>query len=127
MKFAIIVKSSALESQGAWSAAQFAHAALANGHQVERIFFYQAAVLNGNAQLQIPQGQNDCTTHWQTLADKGVELCLCISSAIRRGVMDAKEAERYHKQSTLHPAFSIGGLGQLIDAHANADRVITFQ
>jgi tRNA 2-thiouridine synthesizing protein D len=126
MKFAIVVKSAALDSQGAWSAAQFAAKALNMGHEITRIFFYQQGTMNGSAQNQQPQGQPDCSEHWQALADQGIDLCLCISSAVRRGVMDANEAKRHNKHATLHPAFSIGGLGQLVDAHAKSDRVVTF-
>lgn len=126
MIFALIVKSSALDSQGAWSALQFAEAAISDGHNISRVFFYQSGVLNANKQNQLPQGQADPSPRWQALADKNVELCVCISSAIRRGVLDNNEAKRYKKHGTLHGAFTIGGLGQLIDASVSADRIVTF-
>jgi len=44
-----------------------------------------------------------------------------------RGVIDVTEAQRHEKPgSTLDEAFSIGGLGRLVEASAEADRLVTF-
>jgi tRNA 2-thiouridine synthesizing protein D len=57
----------------------------------------------------------------------GIELTLCISSALRRGMLDPAEAERHEKHAaSVHPAFTIAGLGQLVDACARSDRLVTF-
>jgi len=65
---------------------------------------------------------------WVELAEHhAVELVLCISSALKRGMLDRAEAVRHEKPGpTIHPAFNIGGLGQLVDASAHSDRLITF-
>ena len=75
-----------------------------------------------------PQDEADRLEPWLELAEKHqVELVLCISSALRQGVLDADEAERYEKAAaTMHPAFTISGLGQLVDAAMVSDRVVTF-
>ena len=52
---------------------------------------------------------------------------LCVASALRRGVLDTIEAERHEKgNATMDPAFTIGGLGLLVEAGASADRLVTF-
>jgi len=57
----------------------------------------------------------------------GVELVICVSSALRHGMLDSQEALRYEKGSaTIQPWFVVSGLGQLIDACANSDRLVTF-
>ena len=75
-----------------------------------------------------PQDEEDRLEPWITLSrDHGVELVLCVSSALKHGVLDSGEAARNEKPAaTTHPAFVISGLGHLIDAAANADRLVTF-
>jgi len=65
---------------------------------------------------------------WQQFGlDNDVELIACIASCLRRGILDETEADRYEKQAhNIRPGFTISGLGQLIDASLNADRVVTF-
>ena len=76
----------------------------------------------------MPQDEDSLIQPWINLAEqRAVELIVCISSALKRGMLDASEAERYDKPgATLHPAFSISGLRQLVDARINSDRMITF-
>ncbi|MDG1205648.1 MAG: DsrE family protein, partial [Pseudomonadales bacterium] len=57
----------------------------------------------------------------------GLELIVCVASALRRGVLDETEAKRYDtKSDNMAAAFQIGGLGQLIDAGLSSDRLVTF-
>ena len=75
-----------------------------------------------------PQDEEDRLQPWLDLAEQhSVELVLCISSALKRGMLDESEAKRYERAAaTTHPAFVISGLGQLIDATDAADRLVTF-
>ena len=42
-------------------------------------------------------------------------------------MLDEAEAERYEKHAaTIHPAFVVSGLGQLVDAAVVSDRMLTF-
>ena len=57
-----------------------------------------------------------------------IELIVCVASALRRGILDATESERYEKSDhNLAPGFEISGLGQLIDSSLSADRLVTFK
>jgi tRNA 2-thiouridine synthesizing protein D len=50
-----------------------------------------------------------------------------VTSALKRGVIDLQEARRYEKTaSNLSERASISGLGQLVDALQNSDRVLNF-
>ena len=52
---------------------------------------------------------------------------VCVSSAIKRGVINQQEAERHELAATsLRDSSEIAGLGQLIDAAINSDRVVNF-
>ena len=128
MKFAIVVHGAPYSSGSAWSALHFAAAVLRTGHEIYRIFFYHDGVHNGNALMAPPQDELDLHEAWVQLAERHqVELVVCIASCLRRGILDAREADRYDKAAhDLGAAFQISGLGQLIDAGINADRIVTF-
>lgn len=128
MKFAIVVHGAPYSSASAWSALHFARAVLRTGHEIYRVFFYHDGVYNGNALMAPPQDELDLQSDWSELARQhDVELMVCIASSLRRGMLNAKEADRYDKPAhNLADTFEVSGLGQLIDAGINADRVITF-
>jgi len=128
MKFAITVLGAPGSSQTTESALQFIAAALAKGHEIYRVFFYQDGVHNASTLLQPPQDEEALLAHWVALSEEhGIDLVVCIAAALRRGIVDATEAERYEKaHHNLHPAFTLSGLGQLVEASIVADRVITF-
>ncbi len=128
MKFAIVVQGSPYSSQSCHSALSFAEALIRGGHELLRVFFYHDGVLVANRLTASPQDEQDIGAAWQTFAEQNeVELVACIASCLRRGILDENEAARYEKgASSIAPNFMISGLGQLIDATINADRVVTF-
>jgi len=128
MKYALLVLDSPASGTANATAARFAHALQARGHQLSCVFFYDAAAETGLSSRVSMQGELDTVQLWRDLAETtGAELVLCIASALRRGVLDANEADRHEKRaSTLDPAFTIAGLGRLVEASAEADRLITF-
>ena len=128
MNYALLVMSSPFSGQGAMTAARFARCVLARGHGISRVFFLDAGTTNGAAAAVFPQDEEDRLQPWVELAQQHkVELILCISSALRYGMLDDTEANRHEKSSaTIHPAFTVSGLGQLVDASAGADRLVTF-
>jgi tRNA 2-thiouridine synthesizing protein D len=128
MRFAIQVNSSPNQSNIGHSAYQFIKAALAQGHEVFRVFFYQEGIYHAFKHNTPPDDEINLTVCWGKLADKhNVDLVVCISAAQRRGLLYADEAERRNKQGDdLAAGFRIGGLGQWVDALLEADRVIVF-
>ncbi len=127
MKLTIVVHS-APASQSSWSAYQFARAALDAGHEIYRLFFYGDGVLNSNALSVAPQGEFDLVQAWQSLiADHGLDAISCVSSALKRGVIDTQEAARYERNGvSLAAGVTLSGLGQLVDATLVSDRVVSF-
>jgi len=126
--YSLLVLSSPASGQGAQTAAAFAHAVIAREHTIQRVFFFDAGTYNGSSQAIFTQDESDRLQPWLDLAQQhSVELILCISSAIRRGLLDDTEAQRYDKPGPgIHPAFTVSGLGQLVDAAAHSDRLVTF-
>lgn len=128
MIYSLLVLSSPSSGQTARSAALFAQALIERGHSLHRVFFIDEGVHAGSNNHVLPQDENNPMEIWVALKEQyEVDLVLCVSSALKRGLLDANEAERHEKQSaTTHPAFVISGLGQLVDASAASDRLITF-
>jgi tRNA 2-thiouridine synthesizing protein D len=126
--YSLLVMSPPTSGHTCLTAARFAHAALARGHSIHRVFFLDEGTRCGSSHNVVPQDESDALTLWQELKEQhGVELIICISSAIRRGMLDDTEAQRYEKNgATVHPAFEISGLGQLVDACNSAARLVTF-
>ena len=129
MQFSLLIEGSPTSSQSPFSAYQFATAALAEGHSIQRAFFYQDAVLIGNKLIATPQDEFDIQSAWQALGKAhDIPLVLCVASCLRRGILDDREAERFEKSGTsVAESFEIGGLGQLIDASLQSERLITFR
>ena len=128
MKFAIVVNEGPYTHQAADSAYQFTKAVLEKGHEVFRVFFYHDGVNNGT-RLTIPPGdERDIQKNWTALAEEHkIDLVICIAAAQRRGILDENEAKRQGKDAdNIAPGFRISGLGQLIEAGIEADRLITF-
>lgn len=128
MRYALLVLDAPHAGPAAPAALRFARAAVARGHQVTRVFFYGDGVYAGSRLATPPQDERDACRDWQEFAAAhGSELVVCIAAALRRGVLDAEEAARYEKAAaSLHPAFTLSGLGQLADAALNCDRLLTF-
>lgn len=128
MRIGVVVTSAPGSRQGAHSAWNFVRAALARGHRVERVFFYQDGVHNGSRLGVLPADETDLPAHWSALAaERGIDLVLCVTSAQRRGVLDADEARRAGKDAhNIADGFRIGGLGQLVEMGHRCDRVVTF-
>ena len=128
MKFTILVQAQPVGSQGSETALRFARATLASGHQITRIFFYNEGVQSANALALAPQDERCLPDEWQAfLSSTKIDAVVCIAAAIRRGIVNSQEAQRYGKQgSNLIAGAELSGLGQLIAASLESDRVITF-
>jgi len=128
MKFGILVSEGPYTHQASDSAYQFAKAALEKGHEIFRVFFYHDGVNNGTRLTTPPQDDRNIVTRWSEMAEQhNIDLVVCVAAAQRRGIADADEAKRNGKDAdNIAPGFRISGLGQLIEAGIQCDRLVTF-
>jgi len=128
MKFAIQVNEGPYQHQASDSAYFFAKTALEKGHEIFRVFFYHDGVNNGTRLTTPPQDDRNIVNRWAELAEKhDLDLVVCVAAAQRRGIVDEGEAQRNGKDATnIHPKFRISGLGQLIEAAIQSERLVVF-
>ncbi len=128
MKFGIVVNEGPYTHQAADTAYQFTKTALEAGHDIYRVFFYHDGVNVGTRMSVPPQDERHIQRNWTELAEKyDLDMVLCIAAAQRRGIMDEKEAKRQGLDGdNVAKGFRISGLGQLIEAGIQADRLVTF-
>ncbi|OPG72658.1 sulfurtransferase TusD [Pseudomonas ogarae] len=127
MKFAIALFSAA-HAPSSRRALLFAQAALAGGHEIVRLFFYQDGVYNACSSVVTPQDEQDLPQQWRTfVSDNQLDGVVCIAAALRRGVLNEEEAQRYQRSAaSVEAPWALSGLGQLHDAIQDADRLICF-
>jgi tRNA 2-thiouridine synthesizing protein D len=118
MKYAIQVNTGPGSSHAAHNAYQFIKAALAEGHEIVRLFFYYDGIYNSFILARHAMPEDKAIPDWTDLARQhGIDLVLCVSAAERRGLS---------LDTPLVEGFRIGGLGQWMEACLKADRVMVF-
>ncbi len=117
MKFGILINEGPFTHQASDSAYRFAVAALAKGHEIYRVFFYKDGVNNAN-KLSDPQTDDrNLVSLWSELSQENdIDLVVCVAAALRRGI----------KEEIVKDGFRISGLGQLVEAGIQADRLVVF-
>ncbi len=128
MKFAVLVNEGPYTHQASDTAYHFTKAALEKGHDIVRVFFYHDGVLNATDLATPPRDDRNIVQRWSALAHQyQLDLVACVAAAQRRGIIDTDDAHRRGLSGdSLAPRFRISGLGQLIDASIEADRVVVF-
>ena len=128
MKFSIMVNEGPYTHQASDTAFNFTKAVLGTGHEIFRIFFYHDGVNNGTRMTTPPQDDRHVVNRWSELAEQhGLDMVVCVAAAQRRGILDVEEAKRNGKDGdNIAPGFRISGLGQLIEAGIQADRLLVF-
>lgn len=127
MKFAIALYSAA-HAPSSRRALRFAEAALAGGHEIVRLFFYQDGVHSASSNIVASQDEQDLAQQWAAfVSHHQLDGVVCIAAALRRGVLNEDEASRYQRPAAnLNAPWELSGLGQLHDAIQSADRLICF-
>lgn len=127
MKYTVILQASP-SSDISRSALAFCQALITAGHRLERLFLYGDGVLNSSANLVMPQDELNLVEQWQAfLSEHEVDAVVCIASALKRGILDDAECQRYQKSAAVLAApFNLSGLGQLVESSTSSDRLVTF-
>jgi tRNA 2-thiouridine synthesizing protein D len=128
MKLAVVVNEGPYQHASSDTAYHFTKAALDAGHEIFRVFFYHDGVNNGTRFTTPPQDDRNVVKRWSELAEEhNLDLVVCVAAAQRRGIVDEGEQERNGKDgNNIAPGFRISGLGQLIEAGIQSDRLVTF-
>lgn len=128
MKYGILINEGPYQHQAADTAYQFCKAAIDRGHEIFRVFFYHDGVNTGTRFGVPPQDDRNVTVRWAELAEaNNIDMVICIAAAQRRGILDENEAKRQGKDgNNIAPGFRISGLGQLIEAGIQCDRLVVF-
>ncbi len=117
MQIGILINAGPYTYQANDSAYQFAKAALAKGHTIQRVFFYHDGVNTANRLTEPPQDERNVPARWAKLAEEHqIDLVVCVAAALRRGI----------KSDILAPGFRISGLGQLVESGMKSDRLVVF-
>ena len=117
MKIAILINEGPFTHQASDSAYRFAVAAIAKGHEVARVFFYNDGVYNANKLSEPQTDDRNLVALWAELGkDNSIDLVVCIAAALRRGI----------KEENLQEGFRISGLGQLVEMGIQNDRLVVF-
>ena len=117
MKFAILINEGPFTHQASDSAYRFTEAALARGHEIYRVFFYNDGVYNANRYSEPQTDDRNLVALWAKLGkEHEIDLVVCVAAGLRRGVKD----------EVVEDGFRISGLGQLVEAGIQADRLVVF-
>ncbi len=130
MKISIQINEGPYQHQASDTAYQFAKAAIMQGHEIFRVFFYHDGVNNGTRFTIPPQDDRNVVKQWADLKQSDgadLDLVICVAAALRRGLLDESESSKNSIDgNNIHPAFRISGLGQLIEAGIQSDRLVVF-
>ncbi|MCY1399873.1 putative sulfurtransferase DsrE [compost metagenome] len=127
MKFAIAVFAPA-HAPSSRRALLFAQAVINGGHEIARLFFYQDGVHSASNTIVTAQDEQDVPALWRDFVNEHqLDAVVCIAAALRRGVLDQQEAQRYSRTAVnLTAPWDLSGLGQLHEAAQVADRLVCF-
>ena len=128
MKISIQVSEGPYNHEASVTAINYVKAALEAGHEIFRVFFYHDGVNNGTKLATPPQDDMNIQKTWSELAEAhNIDLVVCVAAAQRRGIVDEGEMTRNKKDGmNIMDGFRISGLGQLIEAGIESERLVVF-
>lgn len=128
MKISIQVSEGPYNHEASVTAINYIKAAVEAGHDIFRVFFYHDGVNNGTNFATPPQDDMNIQKTWSELAAAhDIDLVVCVAAAQRRGIVDEGEMTRNKKSGmNIMDGFRISGLGQLIEAGIESDRLLVF-
>ena len=128
MKFSIVIYAAPYSTESAATALRFAESLIQQGHEIYRLFFFGDGVHNASKLTVVAQDEINPQLQWSKLIEEhDIDSVICVSSALRRGVLDQTEADRHELGiASAYESSEVAGLGQLIDASLHSDRVVNF-
>jgi tRNA 2-thiouridine synthesizing protein D len=128
VKFSIVIYAAPYSTESAATALRFAESLIQEGHELYRLFFFGDGVHNASKFTVVAQDEINLQLQWSKLIEEhDIDSVICVSSALRRGVLDQTEADRHELGiASAYESSEVAGLGQLIDASLHSDRVVNF-
>ncbi len=136
MNVNILVTGALYSSQSAYSALRFCQAAVAAGHSISQVFFYQDGVTQANLYSLPLDDEFDAVNSWVRFSQQtSTPLVVCVSAGERRGLMSDEQVLEHHlgrnaaidSNGSAHSQFSVAGLGVLHQASLDSERMVTFK
>lgn len=104
------------------TALTYVEAALVAGINVIGVFFYQDGAMHANKNISIACDEYQAIAHWQRLQQQHqLPLHICITAAEKRGIScDTID------NTQINEAFTVSGLGELVELTTKASRLVQF-
>jgi tRNA 2-thiouridine synthesizing protein D len=127
-EYSILITSSPFQGDTALRALAFVQGAIDNGDIVNNVFFYSDGVHHCNSLMLKTGDELFAYDGWKALAaDHNVKLMVCITAAVKRGIVSEMEAkENGIAQANLTAPFEQAGLGEFFAALHNCNRLVQF-
>ena len=121
MRFTLLVLTPPDVGTSPRHALAFAKTALAAGHELACVFFYDQGASTALAGTEGAQDELNIRQSWSDLgAAHDLRLLACVSSASRFGVTADGSTD------SLREGFQIGSLGDLMECSVRSERLLTF-
>ena len=116
--YTLVITGAPYSSQAPQTALAFARAAHSAGHCIERVFLYGDGVHLASALICPPSDESHWPRLWsEFLVQHSIPAVACVASALRRGLVDGGEQQRYELPAhNVRAPFEIAGLGEWVEA-----------
>lgn len=128
MKFILLVTGPAYGTQQSTSAWLFAKKLIEKKHNLTNVFFHLEGVFNANMLNTSINGSINLTDKWLNIKKKyKVNLNLCISAALKRGIVSKEESKNFsHTSFNLQKGFKLVSLSFMSKKLLQCDRLVQF-
>ena len=121
-RFLVFVTGSPFNSVNGQTALSFCEAAVALGHHVDQVFFYQQGVQQANSDIQNSSGEKLIIKQWADFSEQTkTPLNICVTASIKRGVIAQDDATQLQLACNVHSAFSAVGMADYFSALSMTD------
>lgn len=128
ISYTLLVENLVFGDQSSFTALNFAHAVIEEGHKLSKVFFYRRGVTHANSFVFSEHDELDLVKEWQRLAlTHDVRLETCLTASLRLGILSIDGASaRKERGSNLARGFEPSSLMSLSESLLTEKRVIQF-
>ena len=127
-EYSILITSSPFQGDTALRALAFAQGVIDNGDVINNVFFYSEGVNHANSLMLKTGDELHALEGWKSLAaEHKVKLLVCITAAVKRGIVSEQEAmENGLAYANLTAPFEQAGLGEFFTALHKCNKLVQF-